>query len=166
MQASRQLPNSVSVINQCLTIGDKQVKLKDMAQAPKEAFEKSDTLTKLFILENEFTLAKQMQMPYPRSWSEINRLLNENYSQGDFNALDPGKEGRYISCMGDLRKAFRSAHKAYENLDTDWYVYHCSCGKEIRLSYRQVRWYKNKRLPVPTLCDECMAALLGEEQEI
>ena len=154
MMAPIPLPNSTSIINQTMALADKGLKLRDMRNHPEQTLAKADTATKLMIFENEFALAKRRGLPYPRSWNEVNRLLNANYRQQDFNAL--GTPHRYIGSMNDLKKAFKSVHAAYEDLDSAWVVRTCKrCGKEFVLSYRQTRWYERVGLDLPDRCEEC-----------
>lgn len=162
--APRALPNSTSVINQTLALAHSDVRLKDMWAHPTEALEKADSATKLLVFENDFAAAKRSGMGYPRSWSEINRLLNTNYRPQDFNAL--GIKHGYISNMRDLKQAFKSVHAAYDDLNAPWVTRTCAgCGKEYSLSYWMVKWYTRRGLPLPKRCGGCIANEVGEPEE-
>ena len=148
--------NPTSVINQSLVLSRRghHVALKDLTgKEARKVLAQADTLSKLLILENEFALCKQRDLPYPYTWAEVNALLNASYTRGDFNALGVP----YVDSMNTLKKAFKAAHQAYDDLHAPWATYTCPmCGEEISLSYYQVCWYRERGLEVPAWCENCV----------
>lgn len=110
------------------------------------------TITKLFIIENEFTIAYENNQNPPYSYPEVMKILLTNYKPGDFNQIP------VITDESTLLQAFRNAHKAHDDPDASYYSCMCEECKRVNLTFtkRDLDLYGSY---IPKYCPSCLQML-------
>lgn len=88
--------------------------------------------------------------------SEVNHLLLDTYIPDDFNAFPAP-----LRTQSDFRTAVNAAIAARDDPKAPWLKWECTCGKPITITHRELNWRRLAKIPLPCMCDECIAKALG-----